>query len=98
VNKSTGRSGVMEENVPKAVLTGSFDFGARLSVPYKDLTLGLAEADALNVPMWVGETVRQVWRFALTQGMGDQDYSALIKLMEGWADTEVRGRSRTIPA
>jgi 3-hydroxyisobutyrate dehydrogenase-like beta-hydroxyacid dehydrogenase len=92
VNKSTGRSTVTETMVPKAVLTRSFDFGARLAVPYKDLVLGLAEAEALGVPMWTTETARQVWRFAIDQGMGGEDYSALIKLMEGWAGAEVGGQ------
>ncbi len=91
VNKSTGRSVATETIVPAAILTRSFDFGARLAVPYKDLALGLAEAEALGVPMWTTETARQVWRFALGQGMGGEDYSALIRLMEGWAGAEVRG-------
>ncbi|MBN9559847.1 MAG: NAD(P)-dependent oxidoreductase [Alphaproteobacteria bacterium] len=91
VNRSTGRSVATEGIVPRAVLTGSFDFGARLAVPYKDLALGLAEAEALGVPMWTAETARQVWRFALSQGMGEDDYSTLIKLMERWAGAEVRG-------
>ena len=91
INKSTGRSVASETIVPKAVLPRSFDFGARLAVPYKDLALGLAEAEALGVPMWTSETARQVWRVALGQGMGGEDYSALIKLMERWAGTEVRG-------
>ncbi len=92
VNKSTGRSITTETMVPKAVLTRSFNSGARLAVPYKDLALGLAEAEALGVPMWTTETARQVWRFAVGQGMGEEDYSALIKLMERWAGAEVRGR------
>jgi 3-hydroxyisobutyrate dehydrogenase-like beta-hydroxyacid dehydrogenase len=92
VNKSTGRSTVTETMVPRAVLTRGFDFGARLAVPYKDLALGLAEAEALGVPMWTTEIARQVWRFAIDQGMGEEDYSALVKLMERWAGTEVRGR------
>ena len=91
INKSTGRSVASETIVPRAVLPRSFDFGARLAVPYKDLALGLAEAEALGVPMWTSETARQVWRVALGQGMGGEDYSALIKLMERWAGTEVRG-------
>jgi 3-hydroxyisobutyrate dehydrogenase-like beta-hydroxyacid dehydrogenase len=76
VNKSTGRSTTTETMVPKAVLTGSFDFGARLAVPYKDLALGLAEAEALGVTMWTTETARQVWKFAIDQGMGEEDQQA----------------------
>jgi hypothetical protein len=40
--------------------------------------------------MWVHETVGQLWRFGVTQGLGDADITALIQVMEDWAGTEVR--------
>jgi uncharacterized protein (DUF1800 family) len=45
------------------------------------------------VPMWVHETVGQLWRFGMTQGIGDGDITALIRILEGWAGAEVRSRS-----
>ena len=91
INASSGRSGVMETKVPESVLTGSFDYGARLAIMHKDVVLGLAEADDLGVPMWAHETIGQLWRFAMTQGRGEDDFTSLIRMMEGWAGAEVRG-------
>ena len=42
--------------------------------------------------MWVGRNTRQMWEFAITQGGANEDFTALIRYMEAWAGTEVRGR------
>lgn len=93
INNSTGRSAISMENLPNAVLTGAFNTGGRLALPYKDLVLGLEEAEQLGVPMGTAEAVRQIWRFAMLQGMSDEDFSAIIKIMERWAGVEVRSRT-----
>ncbi len=90
VNAGTGRSFVTAEVLP-AVLARRFDFGAALAVVDKDVRLGLAEAEALGVPMWALEQVGRVWRFAAAQGMAAEDITALARLMEGWAGAEIRG-------
>ena len=92
INASTGRNSATLDKVPKAVLPGTFDYGAKLSTMVKDIVLGLREAEALGVPMWVHETVGQLWRFGVTQGLGDADITALIQVMEDWAGAEVRSR------
>jgi 3-hydroxyisobutyrate dehydrogenase-like beta-hydroxyacid dehydrogenase len=92
INVSTGRNSATLDKAPRAVLPGTFDYGAKLSTMYKDVALGLAEAHAFGVPMWAHETVAQLWRFGMQQGMGEQDFTALIKLIEGWAGAEVRSR------
>jgi 3-hydroxyisobutyrate dehydrogenase len=93
INVSTGRNSATLDKLPRAVLPGTFDYGAKLATLYKDVMLGLDEAHALGVPMWAHETVAQLWRFGMQQGMGEQDFTALIKLMEGWVGVEVRSRS-----
>jgi 3-hydroxyisobutyrate dehydrogenase-like beta-hydroxyacid dehydrogenase len=80
--------------VPKAVLPGTFDYGAKLSTMAKDVALGLKEAEVLGVPMWVHETVGQLWRFGMTQGLGETDLTSLIRILEGWAGVEVRSRGQ----
>ena len=90
INVSTGRNSATLDKVPKAVLPGTFDYGAKVSTMVKDIVLGLQEAQAIGVPMWVHETVGQLWRFGVTQGLGDADITALIQVMEDWAGTEVR--------
>ncbi|HXT81343.1 MAG TPA: NAD(P)-dependent oxidoreductase [Acetobacteraceae bacterium] len=92
INVSTGRNSATLDKVPRAVLPGTFDYGAHLSTMVKDVTLGLQEARALGVPMWVLETVGQLWRFGEYQGLGKADFTSLIKIIEGWAGTEVRDR------
>lgn len=93
LNVSTGQNSATLTKVPKSVLTGSFDYGASLTIMLKDVMLGLQEAEALGVPMWVHGTVGQLWRFAEQQGLGPADFTSMIKVLEGWAGVEVRSRS-----
>ena len=91
VNASTGRNSATMDKFPAAVLTRSFDYGGKLSTMYKDVFLCLEEARELNVPMWVGANVVQLWFHAMTQGRGSDDYTALIKMIEDWAGVVVGG-------
>ncbi|WP_158929912.1 NAD(P)-dependent oxidoreductase [Acidisphaera sp. S103] len=92
LNVSTGQNSATLTKVPKSVLTGSFDYGSSLTIMLKDVMLGLQEAEALGVPMWVHGTVGQLWRFAEQQGLGPADFTSMIKVLEGWAGVEVRSR------
>ncbi|MBN8875821.1 MAG: NAD(P)-dependent oxidoreductase [Rhodospirillales bacterium] len=92
INVSTGRNSATQDKVPRSVLTGSFDYGASLATMLKDVVLGLQEAEARDVPMWVHGSVEQLWRFGAQQGLGRADFTALIKVLEGWAGVEVRSR------
>jgi 3-hydroxyisobutyrate dehydrogenase-like beta-hydroxyacid dehydrogenase len=60
LNVSTGQNSATLTKVPKAVLTGTFDYGSSLTIMVKDVVLGLKEAEALGVPMWVHGTVGQL--------------------------------------
>lgn len=95
LNASSGRNSATEDKVPRSVLPRTFDYGARLDIMYKDVTLGLAEAEAAGVPMWALGGVVQLWRFAMLQGGGGQDFTTLIQHVERWAGVEVRGRAAT---
>jgi 3-hydroxyisobutyrate dehydrogenase-like beta-hydroxyacid dehydrogenase len=92
VNAGTGRS-LVTEQMMEQVVSGRFAFGGALALLDKDARLGLAEASALGVPMWTLEQAARVWRFAMTQGYGDQDVTAIARVMEAWAGTEVRRRT-----
>jgi 3-hydroxyisobutyrate dehydrogenase-like beta-hydroxyacid dehydrogenase len=93
VNASTGRNSATMDKFPAAVLTRSFDYGGKLSTMYKDVLLCLEEARDLNVPMWVGSNVVQLWFHAMTQGRGNEDFTALIKMIEDWAGVVVGGNA-----
>ena len=92
INASTGRNSATTDKIPKAVLPGTFDYGSRLEIIYKDVRLGLEEAASLHVPMWVGSIVGATWEFAMSQGGANEDYSTLIRHMEQWSGVQVRSR------
>lgn len=91
VNASTGRNSATMDKFPASVLTRSFDYGGKLATMYKDVFLCLEEARELNVPMWVGSNVVQLWFHAMTEGRGNDDYTTLIKMIETWAGVVVGG-------
>ena len=77
---------------PRAVLPGTFEFGATIDIIMKDVDLAIEQGEALGVPMWVHEQVGQLWRFGEHEGLGRADLTALIQVLEGWAGVEVRSR------
>ena len=95
INASTGRNSATEDKFPQSILPRSFDYGGKLSTMYKDVSLCLEEARAMQVPMWVGSSVVQLWFQAMTEGRGEDDYTTLIRMIEGWTGVVVDGRANT---
>lgn len=93
VNAGTGRSMVTEQMMEQ-VLSGRFAFGGALALLDKDARLGLAEATALNVPMWTIEQAARVWRFAIIQGAGAEDVTAIARVIESWAGVQIRRKTK----
>jgi 3-hydroxyisobutyrate dehydrogenase-like beta-hydroxyacid dehydrogenase len=91
VNASTGRNTATSDKFPQSILPRTFDYGGKLGIMYKDVELCFAEARALGVPMWVGSAVVQLWFQAMTEGRGQDDYTTLMKTIEGWAGVTVGG-------
>lgn len=89
VNTGSGRSNASEDKVPKYILTRSFDFGFALGLSAKDVRLCLEEAEALGVPMIVGNAARQVLTIAKGLLGEDGDLTEIIKPLEQWAGVEV---------
>jgi 3-hydroxyisobutyrate dehydrogenase-like beta-hydroxyacid dehydrogenase len=91
VNASTGRNSATMDKFPASVLPRTFDYGGKVSTMYKDVELCLEEAKRLNVPMWLGSNVAQMWFHAMAEGRGDDDYTSLVKMIEQWAGVTVGG-------
>ena len=89
LSTSGGRSHHFLKRFPN-VLKGDFTpyFGIGLS--RKDVSLALAMAAKLEVPMLVASTVRQVYEAAHAQGFGQLDMAAVTKLYEHWTGVTVR--------
>ncbi|WP_149539242.1 NAD(P)-dependent oxidoreductase [Siccirubricoccus phaeus] len=89
LNAGTGRS-MVSEKVMETILSGEFRFGATMPILDKDVGLGVAEAQALGVPVWVLEQAARMWRLGLIEEGAGADVSRLVRVMERWAGAEVR--------
>jgi 3-hydroxyisobutyrate dehydrogenase-like beta-hydroxyacid dehydrogenase len=92
INAGSGRNTATEDKFPRAILPRSFDYGFALGLMAKDVKLCIDEADALQVPMWIGQAVKQLWLYGLSQGGPDQDFTALITHIEKWSGVTVGGK------
>lgn len=88
INAGSGRSAASQEKFPRQVLPRTFDFGFPFKSVCKDFGLAVDECEALGVPMWVGNAVRQLWNFAGHQDGMQRDMTELVKTLEAWAHAE----------
>lgn len=91
VNASSGYNSATRDKYPFAVLTRTFAKSMKQKLLLKDVALCMTEAEAMKVPMWLGNTVRQFLSYAVSQGTGDDTSVSLIKHVEGWADVKFGG-------
>jgi 2-hydroxy-3-oxopropionate reductase len=68
------------------VLPRTFDFGFPIGSVCKDIGLAVEECQALGVPMWLGNTARQVWNYAAMQDGKSRDMTELVKYVESRSD------------
>lgn len=93
INVSTGRCGATLDKFPQSILTRTFDYGGKLGTMYKDVMLCLEEFRNRDVPHHIGASVAQMWFHGMAEGRSDDDYTSLIKVIEGWAGVEVAGKA-----
>jgi 2-hydroxy-3-oxopropionate reductase len=95
INAGSGRSGASQDKFMKQVLPRSFDFGFPVGSVCKDIGLAVEECEALGVPMWVGNQVRQLWNFAGRQDGMQRDMTELVTSIEAWSSAGALPRSRS---
>lgn len=91
LNNGSGKNSATLDKVPNDVLTGNFDHGFAIGLLYKDVKLYAEEAEALNVPTWIGASVRQLWAQSQLMSGPAADCTRIFDLFEDWTDTRVRG-------
>ena len=91
INAGSGRNSASQDKFPRSVLPRTFDFGFTHELLYKDVKLCLDEAEALGVPMWVGNAVCQLLGVAKVRQGPSADITTIVKCVEEWAGVEVKG-------
>jgi 3-hydroxyisobutyrate dehydrogenase len=90
VRVSTGTSQAFESRVPK-ILARDFTPGGTVDISYKDQELETAFAKQLGVPLFLANVSQQVYQMARAAGLGKQEGSAVIKVLEQLAGVTVKG-------
>jgi len=89
INAGTGRNSASETKFPLSILPRKFAYGFATGLMEKDVSLCLDEAEALNVPMFVGEAVKAIWQLAKNELGPESDYTEIIRCLERRAGVEV---------
>ena len=89
INSGTGRNSASETKFPLSILPRRFAYGFATGLMEKDVSLCLDEAQALQVPMFVGAAVRSIWQLAKDELGPDSDYTEIIRCLERRAGVEV---------
>jgi 3-hydroxyisobutyrate dehydrogenase-like beta-hydroxyacid dehydrogenase len=79
------------DGVGAALMDRNFDTSFALKHLLKDANLIARFAQDLNVPVPAAAATREVIKAAVNQGWGEENASALIKLLELQAGVEVKG-------
>lgn len=87
---STGDSRVLTETLRTHVPSGSYDYGARLSIVEKDVTLGAAEAAELEVRTPILDAVTEIWREASAEGFSARDFTMIARFVERRSGASLR--------
>ncbi len=69
----------------KAIEERNFSPTFHLRMMRKDLSLAMATADALKTPMPLTSILNELHQAGIAQGLGDQDFSSIVKVFEGLA-------------
>jgi 3-hydroxyisobutyrate dehydrogenase-like beta-hydroxyacid dehydrogenase len=90
INAGSGRNSATQDKFPKAIIPRTFDAGFATGLAYKDVKLCLEEAEALGVPMLVGNVVRQLLGITKALYGADSDFTSIVRPVEAWAGVEVK--------
>lgn len=89
LNAGSGRNTATLDKFPRAVLTGSYDYGFATELMLKDSSLFMDEAEALGLSLPTSQAVRQLWIETLSE-LGPCDFTAIARLMEQRANVSFR--------
>lgn len=89
LSNSAAKSGLIDYKAPFVFRR---DFTTNFSVKWmhKDMGLMLESAQELEVPLMLTSLSRQLFQAAITEGHGDEDICATIKVLEGMTGLEVK--------
>ncbi|KXU31189.1 oxidoreductase [Sphingobium sp. 22B] len=89
LNMSSGQNSATRDKFPRAVVPRTFDFGFATGLSLKDVRLCLDEAQALGVPMMLGNLAKTMLDITAAQFGADADFTMMARVVEQWAGVEI---------
>lgn len=89
LENSAARSALFAARAP-SILARDFHTFFSTKWMHKDVGLALESGMRLGVPLPLTAVTEQVFRAALAAGLGEDDFSSIIKVLESWARVEVK--------
>ena len=89
INSGSGQNSATLSKIPNFVMKGNFEMAAPMHIIAKDAMLWRMESERLQTPTNVASASYQTLQQALAMGLGNGDFSEIVKLMERDADFEL---------
>jgi 3-hydroxyisobutyrate dehydrogenase-like beta-hydroxyacid dehydrogenase len=91
LDNSAAKSGLISFKAP-FVFRRDFTTNFSTKWMHKDIGLALASAQELGLPMPITSQTEQMFQAAISEGYGEDDMCATIRVMEHWAGVEVKAK------
>ena len=92
LSNGAARCWALEVRAPE-VLKGNFQPGFKSKLQYKDLGLALELSKGISAPMPLAGIVHEFYKSTIAQGLGEEDHTAVIRIIEQMACVEIRSQA-----
>jgi 3-hydroxyisobutyrate dehydrogenase len=89
IKTSSGQTNALDTKIVMSVLPRTFDYGFSMRLISKDVSIAARLARELDVPAPVLAQAEENWMLAKSKLGDDADFSAVMRLLEEWADFEL---------
>ena len=89
INAGSGKSASSETKFSQQIISRKFDVGFTLELMCKDLTIAMNIAHQNNVPMFASASICQLWQYALANGGGKMDHTAIACFVEDMSNVVI---------
>ena len=93
LSNGAARCWALEVRAPH-LLKRNFEPGFKSKLQYKDLGLALELSRGIDAPMPLTGIVHEFYKGTIAQGYGEEDHTAVIRIIEQMGGVEIRGGSR----
>jgi 3-hydroxyisobutyrate dehydrogenase len=90
IQASSGKSNATETKFPRFILNGAFDAGFAIRLMAKDLGGFERLARETGAESKLATIAAELYRTAIERGLGEEDHTAVVRLIEEWTQTRLR--------